>query len=141
MNSPESTQEIEHRMLQVDPVLEFGIKEMIREVVKKKAKSIITTRTDDFVNELYIVIKRVAVADELTEEQFNKMQATMMDGLGRVYFDGMDFHTLTLDKVHEFQDELIEVVAECMQTVEEFLKKEGQLQNDKDENLQLHHLS
>ena len=130
MNFPESTQETEYHMLQVDPVLELGIKEMIREVVKKKAKSIITTRTDDFVNELYIVIKRVAVADELTEEQFNKMQATMMDGLGRVYFDGMDFDTLTLDKVHEFQDELIDVVAECMQTVEEFLNKEGQLQND-----------
>ena len=109
-------------MLQVDPVLEVGIKEMIRTVIQQKATSIAVTRIESFVEALYEVIRLVSVADELTEEQYNKMQSTMMDGLGKVYFDDMDFDTLALDKVNEFQDELIAVVAECLSVVDAFME-------------------
>lgn len=122
MTTPQQTQELNYPMLQVDPVLEVGIKEMIRTVIQQKATSIAVTRIESFVEALYQVIRRVAVADDLTEEQFNKMYSTMMDGLGKVYFDDMDFDTLTLDKVNEFQDELIAVVAECMSVVDAFME-------------------
>jgi len=122
MTTPQQTEELNYPMLQVDPVLEVGIKEMIRTVIQQKATSIAVTRIESFVEALYQVIRRVAVADDLTEEQFNKMHSTMMDGLGKVYFDDMDFDTLTLDKVNEFQDELIAVVAECMSVVDAFME-------------------
>lgn len=122
MTTPQQTQELNYPMLQVDPVLEVGIKEMIRTVIQQKATSIAVTRIESFVEALYQVIRRVAVADDLSEEQFNKMYSTMMDGLGKVYFDDMDFDTLTLDKVNEFQDELIAVVAECMSVVDAFME-------------------
>ena len=122
MTTPQQTEELNYPMLQVDPVLEVGIKEMIRTVIQQKATSIAATRIESFVEALYQVIRRVAVADDLSEEQFNKMYSTMMDGLGKVYFDDMDFDTLTLDKVNEFQDELIAVVAECMSVVDTFME-------------------
>lgn len=122
MTTPQQTEELNYPMLQVDPVLEVGIKEMIRTVIQQKATSIAVTRIESFVEALYQVIRRVAVADDLSEEQFNKMYSTMMDGLGKVYFDDMDFDTLTLDKVNEFQDELIAVVAECMSVVDAFME-------------------
>ena len=122
MTTPQQTEELNYPMLQVDPVLEVGIKEMIRTVIQQKATSIAVTRIESFVEALYQVIRRVALADDLTEEQFNKMHSTMMDGLGKVYFDDMDFDTLTLDKVNEFQDELIAVVAECMSVVDAFME-------------------
>lgn len=122
MTTPQQTEELNYPMLQVDPVLEVGIKEMIRTVIQQKATSIAVTRIESFVEALYEVIRRVSVADELTEEQYNKMQSTMMDGLGKVYFDDMDFDTLTLDKVNEFQDELIAVVAECLSVVDAFME-------------------
>ena len=121
MTTPQQTEELNYPMLQVDPVLEVGIKEMIRTVIQQKATSIAVTRIESFVEALYEVIRRVSVVDELTEEQYNKMQSTMMDGLGKVYFDDMDFDTLTLDKVNEFQDELITVVAECLSVVDAFM--------------------
>lgn len=122
MTTPQQTEELNYPMLQVDPVLEVGIKEMIRTVIQQKATSIAVTRIESFVEALYEVIRRVSVADELTEEQYNKMQSTMMDGLGKVYFDDMDFDTLALDKVNEFQDELIAVVAECLSVVDAFME-------------------
>ena len=122
MTTPQQTEELNYPMLQVDPVLEVGIKEMIRTVIQQKATSIAVTRIESFVEALYEVIRRVSVADELTEEQYNKMQSTMMDGLGKVYFDDMDFDTLALDKVNEFQDELIAVVAECLSAVDAFME-------------------
>ena len=122
MTTPQQTEELNYPMLQVDPVLEVGIKEMIRTVIQQKATSIALTRNESFVEALYEVIRRVSVADELTEEQYNKMQSTMMDGLGKVYFDDMDFDTLALDKVNEFQDELIAVVAECLSVVDAFME-------------------
>lgn len=122
MTTPQQTEELNYPMLQVDPVLEVGIKEMIRTVIQQKATSIALTRNESFVEALYEVIRRVSVADELTEEQYNKMQSTMMDGLGKVYFDDMDFDTLALDKVNEFQDELIAVVAECLSVVDTFME-------------------
>ena len=122
MTTPQQTEELNYPMLQVDPVLEVGIKEMIRTVIQQKATSIAVTRIESFVEALYEVIRRVSVADELTEEQYNKMQSTMMDGLGKVYFDDMDFDTLVLDKVNEFQDELIAVVAECLSVVDAFME-------------------
>ena len=122
MTTPQQTEELNYPMLQVDPVLEVGIKEMIRTVIQQKATSIAVTRIESFVEALYEVIRRVSVADELTEEQYNKMQSTMMDGLGKVYFDDMDFDTLVLDKVNEFQDELIAVVAECLSAVDAFME-------------------
>lgn len=122
MKTLQQTEELNYPMLQVDPVLEVGIKEMIRTVIQQKATSIAATRIESFVEALYEVIRRVSVTDELTEEQYNKMQSTMMDGLGKVYFDDMDFDTLTLDKVNEFQDELIAVVAECLSVVDAFME-------------------
>ena len=122
MTTPQQTEELNYPMLQVDPVLEVGIKEMIRTVIQQKATSIAVTRIESFVEALYEVIRLVSVADELTEEQYNKMQSTMMDGLGKVYFDDMDFDTLALDKVNEFQDELIAVVAECLSVVDAFME-------------------
>lgn len=131
MNTLASEQEVNYPLLQVDPVLEMGLKELIRAVVTNKSVHVKKERTEDFVVALYETIRRVAMFDEMDEARYNKSMAQFMDDLGKVYFDGMDFDTLTLDLVNEYQDDLITVVAECMTISEDFMHENNLLDNSK----------
>jgi hypothetical protein len=130
MNAPVTEQEVNYPLLQVDPILEMGLKELIRGVVSHKSVHVKKERTEDFVVALYETIRRVAMFDELDLDRYNKMVSQIMDGLAKVYFDGMDFDTLTLDMVNEYQDDLTTVVAECMTVAEDFMHQHNLIESN-----------